>query len=592
MLVAQRIGLVTALVVVVVATSVAAATGAGATTPKFLISPTSFDFGAQPLNSPSAQQVVTIKNVSGAPVVMSGAGGGAGIFGGSQDCQGLTIAANASCHMYYQFTPTALGAVTGSTGGNWNGQSFSFHFTGTGTPRFQISPTAFGFGDVPVGTTSAQQLVTITNLGTTSIVMSGAGGGAGIFGGAQDCQGITIAAGHSCHMYYQFHPTTIGAASGSTGGNWNGQQFSFSFTGNGTAGATGDFEPLPATRILDTDARIGYSGPKPAAGQTVYLVVGGAAVPANAAGADLTVTTTDEVKAGSLWVWPCGTSRPAAATITYLAGRRAINHVNAQLGTAGAVCLRSSRSTHLLADLDGYYPSTSGYHPVTPKRILDSRHHTGSTGPKPAAGTVVHLKVTGSTVPAGAAAVALNVGARDHPKGGHVTVWQCGTPAPNASALTFQKKVSTLGLSVSAIDHQGRVCIRTSSSTHLTADVVGWYAAATSFNPVAPQTLVRQAPARPGRTTAITVTGVGAAKIPANAREVVLDLSVGREAGGGYLTLYPCGAARPSTQTVAFAKNEPVTNLALSAIGTSGRVCVRTSAKAHITAQVVGWYGA
>jgi hypothetical protein len=158
--------------------------------------------------------------------------------------------------------------------------------------------------------------------------------------------------------------------------------------------------------------------------------------------------------------------------------------------------------------------------------------------------------------------------------------------------LTFQKKVSTLGLSVSAIDHQGRVCIRTSSSTHLTADVVGWYAAATSFNPVAPQTLVRQAPARPGRTTAITVTGVGAAKIPANAREVVLDLSVGREAGGGHLTLYPCGAARPSTQTVAFAKNEPVTNLALSAIGTSGRVCVRTSAKAHITAQVVGWYGA
>ena len=70
--------------------------------------------------------------------------------------------------MYYQFTPTALGAATGSTGGNWNGQSFSFTFTGIGTPQFRISPTAFDFGDVPVGTTSAQQLVTITNLGTTS----------------------------------------------------------------------------------------------------------------------------------------------------------------------------------------------------------------------------------------------------------------------------------------------------------------------------------------------------------------------------------------------------------------------------------------
>ena len=587
----RRIVLVIALTTGVGA-SVVTADSAGAAPATFLISPTSFDFGAQPLNSPSAQQLVTIKNVSGAPIVMSGAGGGAGVFGGSQDCQGLTIAANASCHMYYQFTPTALGAVTGSTGGNWNGQSFSFHFTGIGTPRFRISPTSFDFGDVPVGTTSAQQLVTITNLGTTSIVMSGAGGGAGVFGGSQDCQGLTIAAGHSCHMYYQFHPTTVGTTTGSTGGNWNGQSFSFSFTGNGTAPATNDFVSLPSSRILDTNGKIGYSGTKPKAGQTVQLFVGGAAVPADAAAADLIVTATDEVKAGALWVWPCGTSRPAAATIVYRAGRRTVNHVNAELGTSGAVCLRSSRSAHLLADLDGYYPSTSGYHPVTPNRVLDTRHHTGFTGPKPQAGKVMHVKVTGSTVPAGAAAVALNLTAREHTKGGHLTVWACGTPAPSARALTFQKGVSTVGFAVSAVNDHGELCIRTSAATHVTADLVGWYAAAATFVPVKPQTVASGSPVRAGHTTAIRVTGVGAANIPADARAVAVDLTAGQEAASGHLAVYPCGAARPSIQPVVYSKNKPITNLVLSRIGTNGRVCVHTSANAHLTAEVVGWYGA
>ena len=89
----------------------------------------------------------------------------------------------------------------------------------------------------PVGTTAPQQLVTITNLGTTPVVMSGAGGGAGQFGGSQDCQGLTIAPGASCHMNYTFHPTAAGAATGSTGGNWNGQTFAFTFKGTGISGA-------------------------------------------------------------------------------------------------------------------------------------------------------------------------------------------------------------------------------------------------------------------------------------------------------------------------------------------------------------------
>jgi hypothetical protein len=207
---------------------------AAAPAPLFKITPTAFDFGYVPMGSTTGQQIVTVINKSSSPQVMNGAGGGAGVFGGSQDCQGTTLAPGAVCHMYYAFSPTALGATTGSTNGTWNGQAFSFSFKGYGLPHFRISPTTFDFGPTALGSSAPQQTVTVTNLANKSVVMNGAGGGAGLFGGSQDCQGTTLGAGSSCHMYYQFTPTAVGAATGSTNGNWNGQNFSFSFSGFGT----------------------------------------------------------------------------------------------------------------------------------------------------------------------------------------------------------------------------------------------------------------------------------------------------------------------------------------------------------------------
>jgi hypothetical protein len=579
---------------------VSIAGGSVAAAPLFLISPTSFDFGAQPLHSPSPQQLVTIKNISGAPIVMNGAGGGAGQFGGSQDCQGLTIPANGSCHMYYQFTPTALGAATGSTGGNWNGQTFSFTFKGTGTPQFRISPTAFDFGDVPVGTTSPQQLVTITNLGTTSVVMTGAGGGAGQFGGSQDCQGLTIAAGNSCHMYYQFHPTSIGTSTGSTGGNWNGQTFSFTFKGNGIAPATGDFVPLSGTRVLDTMHNVGYFGNKPTAGQTVQLFLGGSAIPADAIAADLTVTATQEGGNGALVVWPCGTTRPTTPSISFRTATTIANHVNAKLGTSGAICLRATRATHLFADLDGYYPSTTGFHPTAPSRLLDTSRRIGYTGPKPTAGKVIQVKIPSAAVPSTASAVTLNVTTFQQASAGTITVWPCGTSLPTQTASRFHPNSTITTLAIGKIGSGGKVCIRTSSSTHIAADLVGWYAGATSFTPVKPQRLVdtqkhigyKGPKPAAGKTVTIKVAGVGAANIPDTARAVVLDLTAVVPAQAGTLKLFPCGSAPPPTAVVSYANNTAITDLAIGGLGTNGAVCVKTSAATHLLVDVVGWYGA
>jgi hypothetical protein len=230
--------------------------------------------------------------------------------------------------MDYQFTPTTVGPQPdGETGGNWNGQQFSFAFTGVGLNQFLITPTAFDFGDVAVGSSSPQQVVTIMNVGGTSVVMAGAGGAAGVFGGLQDCQGHTLAAGASCHMDYQFTPTTVGPQpNGETGGNWNGQQFSFAFTGNGITAPVLSASPPTVTGVSPSSG--------PAAGGTSVTITGTgftgatrvsfgsvaaafglkssttivAVAPAQSAGArDITVRT------------PAGTSAVVAAdTFTYL----------------------------------------------------------------------------------------------------------------------------------------------------------------------------------------------------------------------------------------------------------------------------------
>ena len=79
---------------------------------------------------------------------------------------------------------------------------------------FSITPTAFDFGDVPVGSTSATQAVTVTNRSGAPLMLATTGGAAtpGTFGGSSDCSSTTLAAGASCHFYYQFSPTATGAA--------------------------------------------------------------------------------------------------------------------------------------------------------------------------------------------------------------------------------------------------------------------------------------------------------------------------------------------------------------------------------------------
>ncbi len=146
-------------------------------------------------------------------------------FDGVQNCQGVTLAQNATCAFTYTFTPQTVGAHSATTSFSINGQSSgTISLSGT-TQTFTIAPTSLTFPATAVGDTSAGQDVVVTNRSSTSQTLTVAGGAPGDpnFTGVQDCQGVTLAPGASCVFTYAFVPQAVGAHSATTSFTVNGQ---------------------------------------------------------------------------------------------------------------------------------------------------------------------------------------------------------------------------------------------------------------------------------------------------------------------------------------------------------------------------------
>jgi hypothetical protein len=86
----------------------------------------------------------------------------------------------------------------------------------TGTvvvPTFTVLPSPIAFGPQAVNTTSAPQVVTVTNTGSAPLAISSVTLGApnpGQFNRVNNCP-ATLPAGNSCTVSVTFRPTSLGA---------------------------------------------------------------------------------------------------------------------------------------------------------------------------------------------------------------------------------------------------------------------------------------------------------------------------------------------------------------------------------------------
>jgi hypothetical protein len=266
------------------------------------LTPASQAFPATLVGSSSAAQTVTLANTGNAGLSISNIQA-TGDYSQTNNCPS-TLAAGSICTFNITFAPTATGMRTGTLTltDSGSGSPQTVTFTGNGyVNTVTVAPASLTFASQALKTSSAVQVVTVTNTGANSITISGASA-SGDFGQTNTCG--TVAAGGTCTVSVTFSPMASGSRSGtlSVSGSFTGSPQTLSLSGTGS-----DFSlaSSPSSDTIKAGATASYT--------LTIASVGGSftsAVQLSCSGAP--AHSTCNVSPGS--VTPVGT--PATATLT------------------------------------------------------------------------------------------------------------------------------------------------------------------------------------------------------------------------------------------------------------------------------------
>ena len=415
----------------------------------------------------------------------------------------------------------------------------------------------------------------------------------------------------------------------------------------GAATTAGGFVGVTPKRLLDTrpdgsavTQRTGCIAASDGAGAGRALTVTGTVnsqdttVPVSASAVALNVTVVTPNAAGYLTVYPTGASKPTASSVNYTAGQVVPNGVFVKVGTSGQINLFANAGCpQVIVDVVGYFEGTTptlpgGFNGVTPKRLLDTRpdgtgvvQRTGCIAASEGAGAGRSLTVTGTvnsqdtTVPDGAAAVALNVTVVNPSVAGYVTVYPTGAAKPNASSVNYTAGQVVPNNVQVAVGTGGQINLFASGGCpQVIVDVVGYTTGGTpvdegGFTGVTPKRLLDTRPDGSGVTQrtgcvagtdgggagrALTVTGIVNSQdttVPDNASAVALNVTVVTPNAAGFLTVYPTGASKPNASTLNYTAGQVVPNGTVVKVGDGGQINLFANAGCpQVIVDVVGYY--
>ena len=84
----------------------------------------------------------------------------------------------------------------------------------------------------------------------------------------------------------------------------------------------------------------------------------------------------------------------------------------------------------------------------------------------------------------------------------------------------------------------------------------------------------------------------GSAGVSVDAVAGVLNVTVVNPAAAGFVTVYPCGVARPLASNVNFVAGQTVPNLVVSKLGAGGRVCLYAQQATDLVVDLAGYFPA
>lgn len=386
--------------------------------------------------------------------------------------------------------------------------------------------------------------------------------------------------------------------------------------------------PMVPTRLLDTrpghttvDGQFAGTGPVASLSQFNLTVLGRTGIPSSGVNAvALNITVTDPGGSGYLVAWPAGTAIPNASNLNFTAGLSISNEVVVKVPTNGQISIfvyAGTGTANVVADITGYFPSTSDLTPLTPARLLDTRSGMSTVDGKFAgggaiqAGGTLDLTVVGrGGVPAiGVSAVIVNVTATGATASTFVTAWPSGTARPNASNLNALAGQTIPNLVMVAPGPNNKISLFNSAgSTDLIVDVVGYFASTPTFAPLVPARLldtrpgqstidgqfVGQGPVGSGGTLDLMVLGRGS--VPASGvGAVALNVTAVVPTTAGFITTWGTGTtsgnAPPQAMDINFTAGSVIPSLVIVPVGPTGKVSLyNSSGSTHLVADVVGWF--
>jgi len=191
--------------------------GTGVNGPFLTPYPSRTNFAPQTVGTSSTPAIIMLVNTGNASLNINGisiAGADSSDFAQINNC-GSSLPAAGSCMVKATFTPTAAGSRTAdiAVSDTAPGSPQTAGLAGAGLgPIASLNPNALPFASQNVGTTSAPQIVTLTNIGTSALNIIGIAP-TGDFAETNTCN-TSLAVGGNCQISVTFKPTATGNRAG------------------------------------------------------------------------------------------------------------------------------------------------------------------------------------------------------------------------------------------------------------------------------------------------------------------------------------------------------------------------------------------
>jgi hypothetical protein len=341
----------------------------------------------------------------------------------------------------------------------------------------------------------------------------------------------------------------------------------------------------------------------------------GVTPPTGVGAVSLNVTVVDPDAAGFVTLYPCDT-RSEVSNVNFLAGQTVANAVIAPVSADGNVCFFSNTPAHILADLNGYFPSNSGYTAVSPRRVFDTRPNESPGAllgdfKAPIGGSVEVMAdmlglPNGVTPASGVSAVSLNVTVTNPVASGFITVYPCDQELELVSSVNFVAGQTVANAVIAPLAADGTICFHSNVQTDIIVDISGWFPSESGY--AAAASPARVFDTRPGESPGalrdvpkVKIGGLTELKVdmtsltditpPLGVAAVSLNVTVTNPVGSGFVTVYPCGT-RPLVSSVNFIAGQTVANAVIAPLSDAGELCFFSNLGTDLVVDINGFFAA